>query len=79
MSLISRWKYLFSQHPNLHIIIHRVTVELQVAYLRYLKKVDIGEDCTVHRHAKIDGRNPKGVHMLWIRILAISVLSDTHQ
>lgn len=63
MSLISRWKYLFSQHPNLHIIIHRVTVELQVAYLRYLKKVDIGEDCTVHRHAKIDGRNPKRVHI----------------
>lgn len=63
MSFIKRWNYLFSQHPNLHTIIHRITVELTVFYYRNIKKIDIGEDCTLHRHCKLDGANPKGVHI----------------
>lgn len=63
MSLVSRWKYLFSQHPNFHKIIHRISVELTVFYYRTIKRVDIGEDCTLHRHCKIDGANPRGVHI----------------
>lgn len=63
MSFKSRWKYLFSQHPNLHTIIHRISVELNVWYLRSIKKVDIGEDCTIHRHFKLDGANPRGIHI----------------
>ena len=63
MSFKTRWKYLFSQHPNLHMIIHRLSVELNIFYLRKFKKVDIGEDCTLHRHCKIDGANPRGVHI----------------
>lgn len=43
--------------------IHRISVEVYITYLRKFKKVDICEDCTVHRHAKINGRNPKGVHI----------------
>lgn len=50
MSFVSRWKYLFSQHPNVHTIIHRMGV-------------DIGEDCALHRHCKIDGANPRVVHI----------------
>lgn len=63
MSFVSRWKYTFSQKPSLHTILHRATVELQVFYLRNIKHVDIGEDCTIHRHAVIDGRYPKGIHI----------------
>ena len=63
MSFVSRWKYLFSQHPNVHTIIHRISVELNILYLTKIKKVDIGEDCTLHRHCKIDGANPRGVHI----------------
>lgn len=63
MSFVSRWKYLFSQHPNVHTIIHRISVELTVLYYRKIKGVDIGEDCTLHRHCKIDGANPRGVHI----------------
>lgn len=63
MSFASRWKYLFSQHPSFHTIIHRISVELTVFYYRVIKKVDIGEDCTIHRHCKIDGANPRGVHI----------------
>lgn len=63
MSFVSRWKYLLSQKPNLHKIIHRISVELTVFRLKKIKKVDIGEDVTIHRHCKIDGANPRGVHI----------------
>lgn len=63
MSLVTRWKYLFSQHPNFHTIIHKISVELNVWYLRTIKKVDIGDDCTIHRHFKLDGANPRGIHI----------------
>lgn len=63
MSFFKRWKYIFSQHPNVHTIIHRISVDLTVFYYRTIKKVDIGEDCTLHRHCKIDGANPRGVHL----------------
>ena len=63
MSFKSRWKRIFSQKPGLHTIIHRISVELKVFYLKKIKKVDIGEDVTIHRHCKIDGANPRGVHI----------------
>lgn len=63
MSFKSRWKYLLSQKPGVHTFIHRISVELTVFYLKKIKKVDIGEDVTIHRHCKIDGVNPSGVHI----------------
>ena len=32
-------------------------------YLRNIRGVDIGKDCSVNRKAKIDGVNPHGVHL----------------
>ncbi len=63
MSFKSRWKLLLSQKPGIHTIIHRISVELTVFKLKRIKKVDIGEDVTIHRHCKIDGANPRGVHI----------------
>jgi len=31
--------------------------------LRSIKRIDLGDDCTVHRHAKFDGVNPRGIHI----------------
>jgi len=44
-------------------IIHRFTVEIYVFYLRSIRRVDLGEDCTVHRLARFDGVNPRGIHI----------------
>lgn len=63
MSLVSRWKDILSRKPNLHTIIHRISVELNILYYRVIKKVDIGEDCILHRKCVIDGANPRGVHI----------------
>ena len=35
----------------------------EIYYLRIIRKVDIGQGCVVNRKAKIDGVNPKGVHI----------------
>lgn len=32
-------------------------------YLRNIRGVDVGEGCNINRKAKIDGVNPKGVHI----------------
>lgn len=41
-----------------------VTVNKITAFkLRYLRGVDIGYGCNVNRKAKIDGINPKGIHI----------------
>ena len=32
-------------------------------YLRNIRGVDVGEGCNINRKAKIDGVNPKGVHL----------------
>ena len=34
-----------------------------ILYLRKIRGVDIGKECVVHRKAKIDGINPRGVHL----------------
>lgn len=63
MSFVSRWKYILSQKPSFHKILHRISVEIHIQYLKIFKKVDIGEDCTLHRKSVIDGANPRGVHI----------------
>jgi len=63
MSSYNRLKYFFSTKPSLHGIIHRFFVEVNVFYLRRIRRVDIGKDCIVHRLARFDGVNPRGIHI----------------
>jgi len=37
--------------------------KLNAFYLRKIRGVDLGEHCNINRKAKIDGINPKGVHI----------------
>ena len=40
-----------------------VVNNLSVFYQRKIRGVEVGKHCVIHRKAKIDGINPRGVHM----------------
>lgn len=44
-------------------IFHRVVNRFNSFYLRKIRGVDLGKECNINRKAKIDGVNPRGVHM----------------
>lgn len=45
------------------IFLFRRINKLNAFYLRNIRGVDLGEHCNINRKAKIDGINPKGVHI----------------
>ncbi len=45
------------------IFIFRRVNKINAFYLRNIRGVDVGEHCNINRKAKIDGINPKGVHI----------------
>lgn len=48
---------------KIKVAIFKTINKLNSFYLRRIRGVDIGHDCNVNRKAKIDGVNPKGVHI----------------
>lgn len=54
-------KRTFKQH--LKVFLFKTINKLNAFYLRSIRGVDIGKGCNVNRKAKIDGVNPKGVHL----------------
>lgn len=55
-------KRTFVQKVKFFIFIDVVN-NLSLFYQRRIRGVDVGKYCVIHRKAKIDGINPRGVHM----------------
>lgn len=56
--------------------------KLNAFYLRRIRGVDLGENCNINRKAKIDGVNPRGVHIgNYVRISqnALVLAHDTYR
>ena len=45
------------------VAVFRAACGLHSLYLRKIRGVDVGKGCRINRKAKIDGVNPKGVHL----------------
>lgn len=45
------------------VFIFKKVNKLNAWYIRSIRGVDVGEGCNINRKAKIDGVNPKGVHL----------------
>lgn len=48
---------------RIKVYVHKLLNSLNAMYLRKIRGVDIGEYSKINRRAKIDGINPKGVHL----------------
>lgn len=52
-----------SLKQNIKVFIFKKVNKLNAFYLRKIRGVDVGFGCNINRKAKIDGVNPKGVHL----------------
>lgn len=48
---------------KIKVLLFRLSILMTTFYLRNIKGVDLGKCCRINRKAKIDGVNPKGVHI----------------
>ena len=45
------------------VFLFKTVNKMNAFYLRNVRGVEVGKDCNINRKAKIDGVNPKGVHL----------------